>query len=331
MSSLHKTTINDSLANGLTTRFFKEMEDGADRVISLFLEKQRNLKKRNKKNFTRITNNVRSTFAHYSLAIYEGGSAGRPYLAFDLLTVTKDRELNSWNERCLTGNTLLIVFDPDFIDVFPAIYNIGEHAISRLFLRSKVEFKNNTIDYKHITEELVFIPLWANFFATILMLSEELPFYGNCYPVIPAPHGLFLCEFKYPCLIEIRTFISDQQLTHEQMIAKNLLIRAGEALNESAICFSCALCCSEIDRPDILEPIISKRLFNSDEFSTLKNVIFHRIEDDRERAVFKSKFNQILKNRASHPCADLDPVLIEIGARELHSRIKHLMLTKTGI
>ena len=331
MSSLHKTTVNDSLANGLTTRFFKEMEDGADRVISLFLEKQRNLKKRNKKNFTKITNNVRSNFAHYALAIYEGGSASKPYLACDLLTAVKDRELNSWNERCLTGNTLLIVFDPEFMDVFPAIYNIGEHAISRLFLRSGFEFKNNTIDYKHITEELVFIPLWANFFATILMLSEELPFYGNCYPVIPAPHGLFLCEFKYPCLIEIRTFISDQQLTHEQMIAKNLLIRAGEGLSESAICFSCALSCSGIDTPDFLEPIISIRLFNSKEFSTLKNVIFHRIQDDRVRAEFKSKFDQILKNKASQGTEALDPVLIEIGARELHSRIKHLMLTKTGI
>ena len=274
-----KTSVTESLANGLKTRFFKEMRDGSDKVVSIFLEKQRSLKKRNRNGFTKIASNVRSAFGHYPLVIYEGGSTGKPYLACDLLTVIKDREFNSWKEKCLTGNTLLFVHDPNLIDVFPSIYNIGEHAISRLFLRNTTEFENNTIDYKYIIKEMIYIPLWANFWSNMLARSEDLSFYGNCFPVIPAPHGLFMCEFKEPNFIEIRTFIGDQQLTHEQTVTKNLLITAGEYLNESPICFSPALCKTKIDMPFILEPIIAMRLYNNMNYSILKNVFFHRIDD----------------------------------------------------
>ena len=317
-----KTSVTESLANGLKTRFFQEMRDGSDKAVSIFLEKGRSSKKINRNSFAKIANNVKSSFGHYALVIYEGGSTGKPYLACDLLTVIKDREFNSWKEKCLTGNTLLFVHEQNFIDVFPSIYNIGEHAISRLFLRNTTEFENNTIDYKYIIKEMIYIPLWANFWSNMLARSEDLSFYGNCFPVIPAPHGLFMCELKEPNFIEIRTFIGDQQLTHEQTVTKNLLIAAGKSLNESPICFSPALFETKIDMPFLLTPIIAMRLYDNTNYSILKNVFFHRIEDDRERGVIKSKFDSILKEHKMLANKEIENLLIKIGVKAFQTVIK---------
>ena len=208
-------TVTESLANGLKSRFFAEMINGADFAEKTFVNNKNRLNDRN--GFAKLFSNVRTAFKDHAVLVYEGGSSRKPYVAFDLLTVIKDREYNSWNEKCLTGNSMLFNFDPKYWNEAFSAYNIGEHAISRLYLRTKLTFINGVIDWRCISHQLQSIPLWSSIWAFLIFTAHSTEFAKNCFPVIPAPDGLFMCEYSIESKrLEIRTFVDDLHLTHEQ-------------------------------------------------------------------------------------------------------------------
>src|SRR5437764_1035702 len=52
----------------------------------------------------------------FSIASYEGGSKVKPYFVTTVLEVLSSREYNSWDERCLYSQQLLLAFDPAYVD-----------------------------------------------------------------------------------------------------------------------------------------------------------------------------------------------------------------------
>lgn len=285
--------VTESLSKGLKNRFFSEMVSAFEKLMANFKKDIKN--KHNRNGFIKTTEQIKNKFSEFIIIFYDGGSKSKPYVVFELLTVIKDREYNSWNEKCLTGFTFLVNYEPRIVDDADALYNISEHAISRLYLRTKPKIKNQTIDYTYIKDELNLIPFWSSYWILFLYLTD-IKFDGNFYPVIPSKSGLFMCEFKGGNrLIEIRTFIDDSHLSFEQLEAKKLLLEVSNNISISPLCFINVELILNLENLDIIHGLISHRIYKNSGYPYLKNIFFHRIEDDSTRVYYKSKFEDVFK------------------------------------
>jgi hypothetical protein len=321
----NQITVTESLANGLKNRFFTEIVNEAELAEKDFICKNDRLKRRN--GFAKLSGNVRTAFKNHAILVYEGGSTKKPYVAFDLLTVIKDREYNSWNEKCLTGNSMIFNFEPSYFHDAYSSYNIGEHAISRVYLRTKPKVVDGVIDWRYITPELVNIPLWSNFWGIILYSAESDNFSEKCFPVIPAVSGLFMCEFSNATRrLEIRTFVDDAHLTYEQLTTKRMLLKIGADLISSPLCFLCVLSRCKIDNPGLLIDLLAQRIKCHPDYSILKNVFFRRVEDDSERLVRKAELDRSIKSFTTSVNEDIDKVLIHFGVKRFQLEIKKIAL-----
>jgi len=325
---MSKLTVTESLAKGLKSRFFTEMAEACDKVQSSF--KLKNAHKKNREGFFKTVNEVKKTFDEFILLFYQGGSKNKPYVIFDLLTVLAGREYNTWNEKCLTGVTFLVNFEPRLIDDVNAAYNISEHAIARLYLRTEPKFKGDVIDCRYIRNEMKSLPFWANYWALTLYSSEKIGFQGNCFPVIPALNGLFMCEYSIQTkCIEIRTFVDDALLNFEQLEVKKLLIEVSNDVIESPLSFFCLLATSSLERVELLHGIIANRVLRHKNYPMLKNIFFHRIEDDKSRMFYKNKLDDLLKEFISLTDFDLlDSELKKMGVRNFQLEVKKALLIK---
>jgi len=321
----NQITVTESLANGLKNRFFTEMVNGGNIAEKAFIRKKDRLNDRN--GFAKLSGNVRTAFKDHAVLVYEGGSTKKPYVAFDLLTVIKDRAYNSWNEKCLTGNSMLFNYEPRYFNDAFSSYNIGEHAISRLYLRTKPKVVNDVIDWRYITPELTNIPLWSNFWGFLLFSANSDKFSEKFYPVIPSASGLFMCRFSnITRRLEVRTFVDDAHLTHEQLTTKKMLLQIGADLSSSPACFLCAIGPSQIDNPTILIDLLALRIESHCDYSMLKNVFFHRAEDDAERLSRKNELDRLLKTFSILVHADIDKALRQLGVKRFQLETKKILL-----
>jgi hypothetical protein len=315
-------TVTESLSKGLKNRFFSEMVIAFENLTANFKKDIKN--KHNRNGFVKTTKLIKDKFLDFIIIFYDGGSKSKPYVVFELLTVIKDREYNSWNEKCLTGFTFLVNYEPRIIDDADALYNISEHAISRLYFRTKPKFKNQTIDYLYIKDELKYIPFWSSYWVLFLCLTE-INFGGNFYPVIPSQSGLFMCEFKGGNrLIEIRTFIDDSHLNFEQQEVKKLLLEVSNNISISPLCFLNVDLILNIENIDLIYGLICYRIYKNTGYQYLKNIFFHRIEDDSARIYYKSKFEDILKKTISK----INYEILDIELRKISINKFHLEVNK---
>jgi hypothetical protein len=303
------------------------MADACKQVQTVF--KLKTTHKKNRQGFFKTTAEIKKAFSDFILLFYEGGSANKPYIVFDLLTVLEGREYNAWNEKCLTGFTFLVNFEPRIIDDIDATYNISEHAIARLFLRTKPKFKGDVIDCMYIRNEMKLLPFWANYWALTLSLSEEYNFQGSCFPVIPTPSGLFMSEYSiHSKYIEVRTFVDDIQLNFEQLEVKKLLNEVSNDVIESPLSFLLLVTTSRIERLELLHGVITNRLRKHKNYPILKNIFFHRIEDDNLRFAIKNKFDILMKKYTSLTNFDiLDEELKKIGIKKFQLTVKKALLS----
>jgi hypothetical protein len=153
-----------------------------------------------------------------------------------------DRPYNTWNEKCLTCGQILYAFKAQ-VRLLPGYFNIGEHAVMRLYMRAPVLDKNGKIVPYSILEQLKYLPLWATFWVWVRMLLRNGGFNSPFSPVLPAPSGLFLSELgaKNDIGIEIRTFINDLQLSAERKLVRDLMLKISDPLLRSPMCASPAV------------------------------------------------------------------------------------------
>ncbi len=224
--------ITEIHARGLTTTFFNKMVDhiGGDVLFDL-REKQKFQSTR--ASWARFILGVNHSIRNCSIASYEGGSKRKPYFSFCGLEVNKKREFNSWQERCLSGSSVFFTFDQE-TDSADALFNIGEHAIARVFERAKINITNELgeIDVFRILPAFHSIPLWTAFWSIVWGLARhhyktQLPF----RPIIPTQFGVFLGEVRpyatESSRVEIRTFVENESLSFVQNKTREVLLKAG--------------------------------------------------------------------------------------------------------
>ena len=87
---------------------------------------------------------------------------------------------------------------------------------------------------------------------------------------------------------------------------------------------------SHLERLELLHGIISHRILNHKNYSLLKNVFFHRVEDDKFRISFKNKFDGLLRKYLPLVNFDvLDVELKKLGAKKFQLEVKKAFLSKS--
>jgi hypothetical protein len=290
-------TMTESLANGLKNRFFFEMTEDFKKFGTFGIESQDIPKKRTQ--FQSFIDKAKTHYSDFQILSYEGGSNRKPYLAFELLTIDPQREFNTWNEKCVYGSSVIFNLNPFIPNSFYSTYNIGEHAIARVFFRSKSIVKDNLIEVKSLFEEVRFIPLWAAFWGILFFTSNAKIFIGNSYPVIPSPNGLFLAEINSESKrIEIRTFLDLESLSPAQLDVRNSLLEIGRIFQNSPLSFWGPIVQLNIDRPSVIVKLIAAMLLQNNSIECLKDVLFSRATELPLRIELKRLFDLEISSQA---------------------------------
>jgi len=291
--------INETLANGLKNRFFDEISDEIDSRYKSLYTQTRGVKN-SRTGWSKLAEKFKNNFDRCSIVFYEGGSKRKPYFGICSLAINKEKPYNSWNEKCLYGFPVINCFEPRLSRPSLSLFNVGEHAISRLYQRGNIKVKNETdVDIYSILPEFHLLPLWAMFWARmiseLLIDNEQI----DIRPVLPSKSGLFLAEIsinKIPT-IEIRTFVDDSQLSDLQKEVKKIFIEASAGIQSSPLVFYPANEFFGIDDCTLQLHIMSHRIVKYSE--KIAKVFFYHIIDDKERFHNIQIFCELIKSFAS--------------------------------
>jgi hypothetical protein len=235
--------VDPSLAKGLRNQLFREIDDD----IAAFIRKwrayvQKSQPQKSRSNWIKFSNDIESVYGQYMLANHSGGTDRKPFLCLSTFENT-ERTLNTWSERCFSSKVLYFNFDPIGVYSEQSGFNISEHAIQRIFQRSYSDQDPMGEYFKKInfTNELRLAPLWSFFWSLLLIgLNNSKKVTGKGINiVIPTVSGLLLGEIFtsdfHKC--EIRTFISKQQFSAEQLVHWQAMMRISEKYLKSVIPF----------------------------------------------------------------------------------------------
>lgn len=319
--------ITENLAKGLKNRFFSEIGDEVSQKLNQLIKDGYKYKK-NTAGWEKYSKYLKQCFDRCAITFYDGGSNSKPYLGFVGLNIDPDREFNKWNEKCLTGTVAIAILEPFWFDYSQAVFNIGEHAISRIYERGKpLVVDDFSVDIASILPELAAVPLWAAYWTGVIaafkgFFSNQSETVNHFFPPIPSPNGLFLSEMvaeRY-ARVEIRTFVNDSQLSFEQLEVKKLLLEVGNDLQNSPLTLYPLLETLKIDKNFIEVAIISHRLLKK--YDPLSHVLFQGVEDDETRRKLQVEFKKYLKNAASFTSEDLIALYKKVGVKKFHLEMK---------
>lgn len=305
--------MTESLAKGLTTRFFNELESGIAPMREKFLTAVGG-KKITRKNWRIVSNIAQDCFSDYALEIYEGGSERKPYISLNLLLPIESRRYNSWDEKCLTGNATVINLVPFLIHSLPVPYNISEHTIARLFLRSHVPLDGGLVDIHAIKLELAYIPFWASLWG-LFINTENL--FGQCSIAIPSQSGLFFAQtFAAGKGIEIRTFVGDHQLSESQLLMKRAMVEAsGNLLNTPLSSFT-VLENLKIDETGTVNAYACRKLLFHEKIEAILMAITNQDTAKLDDRTLRERFIQYLGRLAGDLPETYFEIFDTLGIRE---------------
>jgi len=316
--------ITESLANGLKNRFFLEIDEEVKKRLASFYPLTRGIKD-SRNGWSKLVQKTREVFGRCALAFYEGGTKRKPYFAFCGLLTDKDRQYNSWNEKCLYVQPIITNHDPRFARPSLSLFNIGEHAISRIYQRGSVSISyESEVDIFSILPEFDLLPVWGAYWARILAeLHEENPNLNIC-PVLPGKSGLFFAEFKGEklAIVEIRTFVDDSHLTDLQQEVKQIFVGASDGIQTSPMAFYPANEAYGLDGVAIQLKVMSFRLVK--EARKVGKVFFHHTKDQQDQEKFIDLFENCLKYYAEDITDDLSVLYKNENIRLLHNKLMEL-------
>ena len=238
--------MDSSLARGLKKSLFEELNEEIVEAINKFhsFTAQRNLSQ-SRKIWPAYYRDCQKFLHPFLISKFLGGSERKPLIGLTLFEPSENVR-NSWNEPCLSTTQMMIGHDPWCFKGVSGGFNIGEHAIHRLFQRcvsNEAVFNENRRNFD-ILSELKYASLWCGYWTlTCTSRSSRLETEQFC-PIIPTPSGLFLCEIHLKTLnrIEIRTFISDSMLSSQQAELKNRMLETSKKMGGSAVVCAVGLC-----------------------------------------------------------------------------------------
>lgn len=260
--------MHESIANGFKKQFFKDIDVEISRLQSkaTYLVNKTNQFSELKK-WVEFSKQLPIELGDAVINFYNGGTEYKPYLALSLLDFDPNRIFNEWEEKSLCCFDDLFNYDTAFYGRYRAIAYISEHTIKRIFQRSfdLSAFQDKKITIFSILNEFKYVPLWSNYWPQFFYhLNQSHYSISTLKPVIPAPSGLFLCEYstKNKFHLDIRTFVSLDQLKPDQTELRSVMLKAGKNLAQSQLSFRSTLLDAGLDYPIELIHKVSMGLVN---------------------------------------------------------------------
>jgi len=254
--------MNESLAKGYTKQFFNWFQEDFEKKFNkLFAQIINDPYERNylihKNNFKKFVTQTRASLKNFHLNSFIGGSSNKPFYLNTgyLLETNRNCSPRGYKELHLYPGTSFFTYsDQDKIklneesDSFilkDGDYLVSEHAIKRLYERSDHFDKVDEVSHYSIIKELVFVPLWANFWVhlnNILVDACIMELDDIKNPIIPSPEGLFFCEFidapdSKSKLLHVNSFINNNQLSEVQKKIRKDCLAIHKNLENSCLSF----------------------------------------------------------------------------------------------
>ena len=322
--------ITESLAKGLKNRFFLEISDEIIRRLNqAAMPGMRG--KRSPSGWLKYEEKFRKIFGRCAFVFYSGGSKRKPYFGFISLWINKDREFNQWNEKCLTGMMAVINSDPPIFEDMNALFNIGEHAIARIYERGLVKVDANlNVDIYSILPEFKFVPIWSSFWVSMFSLFKlsysNLQELNQIFPIIPTENGLFFGQISSDLMgqLEIRTFVDDKSLSQEQNQVKSALLKISEGYDSSPFCFYPLGSKFGIDEDFLLSQMMCFEMLKY--YDLIAGTIFYRISDDQLRFKLKNQFKACLVDHAKLITQPFIDLCKKIGVKAFTLEVKKSIL-----
>lgn len=319
--------IDESLANGLKNRFFAEMPERISELIRRFTVETGGKQSRTAwRNLSERTNRI---FSDDALSLYLGGSNRKPYFGLCCLALGADRPVNDWTERFLASRN--VVFNCSPIATFESIgsFVISEHTVKRLYQRAQAMTQiAGKIDPYFILPELQYLPVWSSYWQWAMTSMHAAVGIEEFFPVLPGISGLFFaeCTIENPS-VEVRTFVSDAQLTEEQLFVKNRMLIVGKALQSSPLAIGSVVDTHKLDLIHVDRFYLSSRL--GPDVSAVSNIVLHPIDNDTFRASSKSAFRQWLFTE-SQICPGVVDQIGTKGVKSFHMECQQELLKFRG-
>jgi hypothetical protein len=316
--------MDKSLAIGFSNHFFRE----ADRAIRGVIKKlsQKKVWKISRSSWSRFCNEAENQLGNMTLSVYEGGSKRKPYFAYMGLVIDEEKIYNNWQERCLTGRICINDYSSGACEMYPALFNISEHAIRRLIQRSLIDPADYQKDIFLVLDELKYVPLWSNYWFQMIFgytnnfsKKDKLDYFQL---IIPAPNGIFLAKISNDELpkVEIRTYVHDLQLSPDQMEMKNIMLKSTKSLANSPLSFLPLVEIMNVDASFGVTLLISYRLREC--YKLLVNLLFEFVENDQLRALEKTEFGKFFIGNISSFSELLSNEFERVGVRAAQLEIQ---------
>jgi hypothetical protein len=291
--------INETLAKGMKDRFFQDFQA---EISEPFAKTMKSMTLRNTKRgkWIHAARIYVDRLEPFLIASYEGGSRVKPYFVTTTLAILDSREYNTWDEKCLFSFQGLLSFDPAFVDVRWGYFNIGEHAIMRLFMRSPIqEDERGTLKPYSIIKQLLYVPLWSTFWTWFHGMTADIDFRDDLSIPIPAPDGLFFGRLsKEERAVEIRTFINTKSASQDAKTVRDLMIQISEPLLHSPLSASPVVNETDVDHGSaILAPILCRKLTSHSD--VLARLSFKRTDGDQPHRNSPQVFSEQLSRLAA--------------------------------
>lgn len=240
--------IDERHSKGLANQFFNYFSEDSHKNLNHRFKSRNKLKNRN--SFAHFIEEFKAYNKNYSLNTLVTGSKRNPFLIFNLILPHKQRPFNTWKEKSLSSNVYMenireYYWNKSTAPQCEQNFSIGEHAISRVFLRSGLANVFGQDNYSIILDEMKYICLWASFWSALLFnindINENIDDEKKkkIKILIPAPNGIFLGYIVHDEVhhLEIRTYLNKKDLSQNQLKLREIFLSLSKNLECSPLSF----------------------------------------------------------------------------------------------
>ena len=239
-----EVSVDPSLSKGLAGRFIQEHED---RQLRDWVRISKTIARQPHNGFSKAStweswaDDIGRSIGPAVISTSKFGNRKKELRTIHYLGAPLRNPLTGWDEDALPIEFMRLSCPYGVLDTpLNVRCLVGKHAIARLVQRHGLRATDGVSPYNfyELMPEMTTLAAWSSVWITLLaevLYMDELPRATLTLPV-PAPNGVFMANLAIGTpMLNIRTYVHDQQLTDRQRFLKNELASAMTAADRTLI------------------------------------------------------------------------------------------------